>query len=117
MNWERPDIQGGFWSDRGTRDQIANICRIMRKPREFQKYVNFCFIDYAKAFVWIKTHCRKLLMRWEYQTTFPDSWETYMWTKNQQLEPDMEQLSGSKLGRELQKRCMLSPCLFNFYAE
>ena len=108
MNQELPDVQGGFWRDRGPRDQIANICWIMEKARDFQKNIYFCFIDYAKAFVWIKTHCRKLLKRWEYQTTLPASWETYMWTKKQQLEPDTEQLSGSKLGRELQKRCILT---------
>ena len=50
MNRELPDVQAGFRKCRGTRDQIANICRIMEKPREFQKNIYFCFIDYAKAF-------------------------------------------------------------------
>ena len=50
MNWEIPDIQAGFRNGRGTRDQIANICWIMEKAREFQKNSYFCFIDYAKAF-------------------------------------------------------------------
>ena len=49
MNRELPDFQAGFRKGRGTRDQIANICRIMEKAREFQKNIYFCFIDYAKA--------------------------------------------------------------------
>ena len=50
MNREFPDVQTGFRKGRGTRDQIANICWIMEKAREFQKNIYFCFIDYAKAF-------------------------------------------------------------------
>ena len=53
MNRELPDVQAGFRKGRGTRDQIANIHWIMEKAREFQKNIYFCFIDYAKAFVWI----------------------------------------------------------------
>ena len=50
VNRELPDVQAGFRKGRGTRDQIANICWIMKKAREFQKNIYFCFIDYAKAF-------------------------------------------------------------------
>ena len=50
MNCELPDVQAGFRKGRGTRDQIANICWIMKKEREFQKNIHFCFIDYTKAF-------------------------------------------------------------------
>ena len=50
MNQEPPDVQGGFRKGRGTRDQIANICWIIEKAREFQKNICFCFIDYVKAF-------------------------------------------------------------------
>ena len=50
MNHELPDVQAGFRKGRGTRDQIANICLIIKKAREFQKNIYFCFIDYAKAF-------------------------------------------------------------------
>ena len=50
MNCELLDVQAGFGKDRGTRDQIANICCIIEKAREFQKNIYFCFIDYAKAF-------------------------------------------------------------------
>ena len=66
------------------------------KKREFQKNIYFCFIDYAKAFVWITIHCGKFWKRWEYQTTWPASWETYMQVRKQQLELDMEQQTGSK---------------------
>ena len=50
VNRELPDVQAGFRKGRGTRDQIANICWIIKKAREFQKNIYFCFIDYAKAF-------------------------------------------------------------------
>ena len=59
VNRELPDVQGGFRKGRGTRDQIANIRWIMEKVREFQKNIYFCFIDYAKAFVWITMNCGK----------------------------------------------------------
>ena len=58
MNRELPDVQAGFRKGRGTRDQIANICWIIEKAREFQKNIYFCFIDYAKA-VWITINCGK----------------------------------------------------------
>ena len=50
MNWEFPNVQAGFRKGRGTTDQIANICRIIDKARQFQKNIYFCFIDYTKAF-------------------------------------------------------------------
>ena len=78
------------------RDQIANIHWIMEKAREFQKNIYFCFIDYAKAFVWITKHCGKFFKRWEYQTTWPASWEICMQVRKQQLELGMEQQTGSK---------------------
>ena len=53
MNCELPEVQTGFRKGRGTRDQIANICWITENAREFQKSIYFCFIDYAKSFVWI----------------------------------------------------------------
>ena len=72
-NQKLPDVQTGFRKRRGTRDQIANIRWIIEKAREFQKNIYFCFIDYAKAFVWIIINCIKLLKRWEYQTSLPVS--------------------------------------------
>ena len=69
VNRELPDVQAGFTKGRGTRDQIANIRWIIKKARELQKNIYFCFIDYTKAFVWITTNCGKFFKRWEYQTT------------------------------------------------
>ena len=86
MNCELRDVQAGFRKGRGTRDQIANIQWIIKKAREFQKNIYFCFIDYAKAFDWIITNCGKFFKRWEYQTTLPAFWETCTEVKNQQLE-------------------------------
>ena len=63
VNCELPDVQAGFRKGRGTRDQIAIIRWIIKKAREFQKNIYFCFIDYAKAIVWITTNCGKFLKR------------------------------------------------------
>ena len=69
-NREHPDVQAGFRKGRGTRDQIANIRWIIKKAREFQKNIDFCFIDYGKVLtVWITAKCGKFLKIWEYQTT------------------------------------------------
>ena len=103
VNRGLPDVQAGFRKGRRTRDPIANICWIIAKAREFQKSIYFCFIDFAKPFVWITANCRKFLKRWKYQTTLSASWEIYMQVKKQQLEPDMEQQTGSKLGKEYVK--------------
>ena len=96
MSQELPIVQAGFRKDKRTRDQIANIHWIIEKAREFQKSIYFCFIDYAKAFVWIPINCGKFWKRWEYQSTWPASWETYMQVRKQQLELDMEKQTGSK---------------------
>ena len=79
------------------RDQIANTRWIMEKARELQKNIYFCFIDYAKPLtVQITRNCGKFWKRWEYQTTWPASWEICMQVRKQQLELDMEQQTGSK---------------------
>ena len=97
MNYEIPYVQAGFRKGRGTRDQTAKICRIIKKAREFQKNIYFCFMDYAKAFDCVdRINWGKFWKRWEYQTTWPASWETYMHVRKQQLELDMEQQTGSK---------------------
>ena len=108
MNWELPDVQAEFRKGNGTRDQIAYIHWITVKEREFQKNIYFCFVDYVKAFVWITTDCGKFFKRWEYQTTWPASWETWMQVKKQQLELDMEQ-TGSKSGKEYIKTTYCHP--------
>ena len=115
VNHEIPDVQAGFRKDRGTRDQIANICWIVEKAREFQKNIYFCFIDYAKAF-----DCVDHNTLWEILKVMgiPDQL-TCLWRNwyagQEATEPDMEQQTHSKLG--VRQGCMLSPCLFNFYAE
>ena len=96
VNHELPDVQAGFRKGRGTRDQIANICWIIEKARVFRKNIYFCFIYYAKAFVWITINCGKFWKRWEYHTTWPAFWEICMQVRKQQLELDMEQQTGSK---------------------
>ena len=69
----------------------------LKKAREFQKNIYFCFIAYTKALtVWIITNCGKFLKGWEYQTTCPASWEICMQIKKQQLELDMEQQAACK---------------------
>ena len=100
MNQELPDVQAGFRKGRGTRDQIANFPWIVEKAREFQKTIYFCFIIYAKAFDWVDC-----IMLWKIlkEMSVLDhliSWETFIWVKKQQLELDMEQGTGSKLGKE-----------------
>ena len=90
-----PDAQAGITKGRGTKDQIANIHWIIEKAREFQKNIYFCFIDYTIALDWSQTNYGKFLKRWEYQTTWPASWEISMQFKKQLLELDMEQQTGS----------------------
>ena len=110
VNHELPDVQAGFRKGRGTKDQITNICWIIKKAREFQKNIYFCFIDYAKAFDCVD-HKKlwKFWKRWEYQTTWPASWEICTQVKKQQLELDMEQQAGSKSGKEYVKAVYCHP--------
>ena len=77
VNCELAGVQARFRKDRAPRDQIANIRCITKKAREFQKNIYFCFIEYAKVFdLWTTTNSGKFFKRWEYQTTWPASWET-----------------------------------------
>ena len=74
VNRELPDVQAGFRKVKGIRDQIANICWIMEKTREFQKNICFCLTDYMKAFDHMDHNkLWKILKRWEYQITLPAS--------------------------------------------
>ena len=69
MKHELPDVQAGFRKGRGSRDQIANICWIIKTAREFQKNMYFCFIDYVKAFDCVDHNkLWKIHKEWEYQT-------------------------------------------------
>ena len=113
VNCELTDVQAGFRKGRGTRDRIANICWIIEKAREFQKNIYFCFIDYAKAFDCVDHNkSGKLLKRWKYQSTWLTSWEIYMQVKKQHGTTDWFQI-----GKGVCRDCILSPCLFNLYAE
>ena len=118
MNREIPDVQAGFRKDRGTRDQIANIYWTIKKAREFQKTIYFCFIGYTKAFdcvdhnkLWrilkemgIPYHLTHLLRN------LYTGQEDTVWTAH-------ERTDWFQIGKGVCQGCILSPCLFNFYAE
>ena len=94
VNCELPDVQADFRKGRGTRDQIANICWIIKKAREFQKNIYLCFIDYAKAFDCMDHN--KLENSERDGNTWPASWEICIQVRKQHLELDTEKQTGSK---------------------
>ena len=101
MHWEFPDVQAVFRKGRRTWDQIANIHWIIEKAREFQKNIYSALLTMPKRLTfWIITNCGKFLKRWEYQITWPTSWEICMQVRKQQLELDIEQQTGSKSGKD-----------------
>ena len=114
MNRELPDAQGGFRKRRGIRDQIANIHWIIEKAREFQKNIYFCFIDYAKAFDCVDHNKLKILQEMGIQDRLTASWEICMQVRKQQLELDMEQWTGSKLGKEYVKAVYCHPAYLTY---
>ena len=116
MNRELPDVQAGFKKGRGTRDQIANIHWIIKKAREFQKKKSIsALLTMPKPLtVWITINCGKFWKRWEYQTIWPASWETCTQVSKQQLELDIDWF---QIGKGVHQDCILSPYLFNLYAE
>ena len=93
MNGELPDVQGGFWKGRGTRDQIANTRWIMEKAREFQKNIYFCFMDYAKTFDCVDHNKMWKILK---KTGIPDHLTGLLRNLYATLELDMEQQTGSK---------------------
>ena len=95
MNCELPDVQAGFKKDRGTRDQIANICWIIEKARVLEKDL-FLLYWLCKDSDYESQQTGKFLNRWEYQSSLPPSREICMQVRKQQLELDMEQQTGSK---------------------
>ena len=98
---ELPNVQARFRKGKGTRDQIANIHWVIETGRKFQKPSTSASLTTLKTLtMWIKTNSGKFLKRCEYQTTLPGFWETCMQVKKQQLESNMEQQTGSKLGKE-----------------
>ena len=87
----------------------------LKKQESFRKNIYFYFVDYTKALtVWITTNYEKFFKRWEYQTTRPASWELFIQVKKQQLELDMEQQTGSKLGKEYIKAVYCHPAYLTY---
>ena len=110
VTWELPDIQAGFRKGRGTRDQIANICWVIKRQENSRKMSTSASLTTLEPLtVWIITNCVKFLKRWDYQTTWPAFWEICMQVKKQQLELDMEQWTGSQLGKEYVKSVYCHP--------
>ena len=118
MNRELPDVQAGFRKGRGTRDQIANICWIMEKAREFQKNIYFCFIDLAKAFDCVN---HNELWRIIQEMRIPDHLTCLLRNLCAGQEVTVRTGHGTtywfQIGKGVRQGCILSPCLFNFYAE
>ena len=117
MNKELPDIQAGFRKDRGTRSQIANICWIMEKAREFQKNIYFFFIDYAKAFDCVDQSNWKILK----EIGIPEHLTRLL--KNLCVGQEATVRTGHRttdqfqIGKAVCQGCILPSCLFNLYAE
>ena len=115
VNRELPHVQAGFRKGRGTRDQIANIHWIIEEQESSRKTSTSALLNMPKPLtVWITTNCGKFLKRWEYQTTWPASWEIRMQVKKQQLELDMKQRTGSKLGKEYVKAVYCHPAYLTY---
>ena len=118
MHHELPDVQAGFRRGRGTRGQIANIRWIMEKAREFQKNIDFCFINYAKAFDCVD---HKKLWKILKEMGMPDHLTCLLRNLCAGQEATVRTEYGTtdwfQIGRGEPQGCILSPCLFNFYAE
>ena len=115
MNHEFPAVQAGFRKGRGTRDQIANIRWIIKKAKELQKNIYFCFTDYANVFECVD---HKKLWKILQEMGIPDHL-TYllrnrMQVKKQQLELDLEQQTGSKTGKEYIKAIYCHPAYLTY---
>ena len=110
VNWDLPDVQAGFRKGRGTRDQIANICWVIEKAREFQKNIYFCFIDYAKA---LDTTNWKILK----EMGIPDPLTCLLrnlYAGQEATELGMEQQTGSKSGKEYVKAVYCHPAYLTY---
>ena len=116
VNHDLPDVQAGFRKGRGTRDQIANIGWIIEKAREFQK--NIYFIDYAKAFDCVD---HNKLWKTLIEMGIPDHLTYLLRNLDAGQEATVRIGHGTtdcfQIGKEVHQGCILSPCLFNFYAE
>ena len=118
VNHELPDVQVGFRKGRGTRDQIANICWIMEKAREFQKNIYFCFIDYANAI-----DCMDHNKLWKIlkEMEIPDHLTCLLRNLYAGQEATVRTGHGTtdwfQIGKGVRQSCILLPCLFNLYEE
>ena len=118
VNCELSDVQAGFRKGRGTRDQIANIRWIMEKAREFQKNVYFCFLDYAKAFDCVDHNQLWNILK---EMEIPDRLTCLL--RNLYACQEATVRTGHRItdwfqiGKRVHQGCILSPCLFNFYAK
>ena len=118
VNCELPDVQAGFKKGRATRDQIANIHWIIEKAREFQKNIYFCFIDYTKTFNPVdQNKLRKILK----EMGIPDHLTYLLRNLYAGQEATVRTGHGTtdwfQIGKGDYQGCILSPCLFNLYAE
>ena len=118
MNRELPDVQAGFRKGRGTRDPIANIRWIMKKAREFQKNIYFCFIDYAKAFDCVIHNKRWKILQ---EMGIPDHLTCLLRNLYAVQEAKVRTGHGTtdwfQIGKGVHQGCILSPCFLNLYAE
>ena len=118
VNHELPDVQAGFRKSRGTRDQIANNCWIMEKAREFQENIYFCFIDYGKAFDCVDHNKLWKILK---EMRIPDYLTCLLRNLYAGQEATIRTGHGTtdwfQIGNGVCQGCILSPCLFNFYAE
>ena len=117
MNHELPDVQAGFRKGRGTRDQIANICWIMEKAREFQKNIYFCFLTIPKLLtVWITINWKILK-----EMGLPDHLTCLLRNIYARQEATVRTGHGTtdcfQRGKGICQGCILSPCLFNLCTE
>ena len=117
-NHELPDVQAGFRKGRGTRDQIANICWIIKKAREFQKNIYFCFIDYVKVFDCVDhSNLWKILK----EVGLPDHLTCLLRNLYAGQESTFRTEHGTtdwfQIGKRVCQGYILTPCLFNLYAE
>ena len=118
MNWELADVQAGFRKGRRTRDQIANICWIIGKTRQFQKNIYFCFIDYYKAFDCVDHNKLWKILK---EMGIPDYLTCLLKNLHAGQEGTVRTGHGTtdsfQFGKGVRQGCILSPGLFDFYAE
>ena len=115
MNRELADVQSGFRKAKGTRDQIADICWIIEKAREFQKNIYFCFIDYAKAFDSVN---HNKLWKTLQEISIPDHLTCFLRNLYAGQEAiGLEKTDWFQIRKGVRQGCILSPCLFNLDAE